>query len=55
MDKKKKVLVVIGLIGVAVGGFALAKYLTRNTVHLKYATIKLQQFSTPPDETPLTD
>ena len=55
MDAKKKVLIIIGLVAVAVGGFVLTKYLTRNTVHLKYTTIKLQQFSTPPDETPLTD
>lgn len=55
MDKKKKILVIIGLIGVAIGGFILTKYLTRNTVHLKYSTITLQKYDTAPVEEELTD
>jgi hypothetical protein len=55
MDTKKKVLIIVGLIGVAVGGFVLTKYLTRNTVHLKYSTINLKKYDTAPTEEPLTD
>jgi hypothetical protein len=55
VDTSKKIFLGIGIIGVAVGGFLLTKFLTRNTIKLKYSTVKIQQFDTPPVEEPLTD
>lgn len=55
MDRNKKIWLGISLTAVAVGGFFLAKYLTRNVVHLKYATVNLQKYDTPPVEKDLTD
>ena len=55
MDTSKKIYLAIGVIGLAVGGFLLTKFLTRNVIRLKYSTVELQQFDTPPVEEPLTD
>ena len=40
MDRNKKIWLGISLTAVAVGGFFLTKYLTRNTKHYKFGTIK---------------
>ena len=55
MDRKKKIFLAIGLVGVAVGGFVLAKYLTRNVRKIRGGTITLQTFDEPPVDTPLTE
>jgi hypothetical protein len=47
MTRGQKILLVVGFIGVAIGGFALAKYLTRNTIKIVGGTIELQTYSTP--------
>lgn len=49
----KTVLLVLGAVALAVGGFALTKYLTRNTLKVRGGTITLQQFTTPSSEEPL--
>jgi hypothetical protein len=41
VDTKKKLILGIGFIALAIGGFALTKYLTRNTKRYKYNTIIL--------------
>jgi hypothetical protein len=53
MTKAKKILIVIGIIGVAIGGFALTKYLTRNVRRIRGGTVTLQTYDTPPSEEPL--
>jgi len=55
MDKNKKVFIIIGLIGVAIGGFVLTKYLTRNTIHQKFVTAHYVEYDTPPVVEPLTE
>jgi hypothetical protein len=55
VDRKKKIFLAIGLVGVAVGGFVLAKYLTRNVRKIRGGTITLQTFDEPPIDTPLTE
>lgn len=46
METKKKVLIGVGLLSLVVGGYALAKFLTRNTVHYKYITVNYQDIPT---------
>lgn len=41
MDTKKKIILGVVFVVVAIGGFALTKYLTRNTKRYKYNTIIL--------------
>lgn len=55
MTKAKKILLVVGIIGVAIGGFALAKYLTRNVRKIRGGTVTLQTYDTPTNEEPLTE
>ena len=55
MDRRKKIFLIIGLIGVAVGGFVLTKFLTRNVRRIRGGTVTLQTFDTPPIEEPLTE
>jgi pyrimidine operon attenuation protein/uracil phosphoribosyltransferase len=55
MTKAQKILLVVGIIGVAIGGFTLAKYLTRNVRKIRGGTVTLQTFDTPPSEEPLTE
>jgi len=43
----KKILLAVGLVGVAVGGFALTKYLTRNVKRVKGGFILRQNFDEP--------
>lgn len=53
MTRTQKILLLVGIIGLAIGGFALTKYLTRNVVRVKGGTITLQEYDTPPSEEPL--
>lgn len=55
MTKAQKILLVVGIIGVGVGGFALTKYLTRNVRKIRGGTVTLQTYDTPPSEEPLTE
>jgi hypothetical protein len=55
VDRRKKIFLIIGLIGVAVGGFVLTKFLTRNVRRIRGGTVTLQKFDTPPIEEPLTE
>jgi hypothetical protein len=55
MTKGQKILLVVGIIGVAIGGFTLAKYLTRNVRKIRGGTVTLQTFDTPPSEEPLNE
>jgi beta-lactamase regulating signal transducer with metallopeptidase domain len=45
---RKKILIIIGLVGVAIGSFALTKFLTRNTRHYKYLRVDLVEFKEEP-------
>jgi hypothetical protein len=55
MTKGQKILLVVGIIGVAIGGFILAKYLTRNVRKIRGGTVTLQTFDTSPSEEPLNE
>lgn len=47
MTKAQKILLVVGIIGVGIGGFALTKYLTRNTKKYKYYNVTVNQSEEP--------
>ena len=47
MSKAKKIFLIVGLVGVAIGGFALTKWLTRNTKRVRGGVIRKQTFETP--------
>jgi hypothetical protein len=47
MTRVKQILLVVGLVGVAVGGFALTKFLTRNVKRVKGGVIVRQNFEQP--------
>lgn len=47
MTKGKKILIVVGVIGLAIGGFALAKFLTRNTKKYKYYNVTISDSNEP--------
>ncbi len=55
MTKAQKILLVVGIVGVAIGGFVLAKYLTRNVRKIRGGTVTLQTFDTPPVEESLSE
>jgi beta-lactamase regulating signal transducer with metallopeptidase domain len=55
MTKAKKILLIVGIIGVIIGGFTLTKYLTRNLRKIRGGTVTLQTFDTPPNEEPLAE
>jgi pyrimidine operon attenuation protein/uracil phosphoribosyltransferase len=55
MTKAQKILLVVGILGVAFGGFVLAKYLTRNIRKIRGGTVTLQTYDTPPSEEPLSE
>ncbi len=55
MDRRKKIFLGIGIVGVAVGGFVLTKYLTRNVRKIRGGTVTLQTFDAPTSEEPLTE
>ena len=47
MNKTKKILIVVGLVSVAIGGYALTKWLTRNVKKVKGGVIRKQIFDEP--------
>ena len=47
MSKTKKIFLILGLVSVAIGGFALTKYLTRNNKRVRGGIIRKQTFETP--------
>jgi hypothetical protein len=47
MTKGQKILIVVGVIGLLVGGFVLAKYLTRNTRNYKYYKVEIDDSEEP--------
>jgi|LakMenEpi03Aug12_release.lakeMendotaPanAssembly.Ray.scaffolds.fasta_scaffold4539326_2 hypothetical protein len=47
MSKAQKILLVVGIIGVALGGFVLTKYLTRNTKKYKYYNVTVNKSEEP--------
>ncbi len=47
MTKAQKILIVVGVLGVVIGGFVLAKYLTRNTKKYKYYDITVSKSDEP--------
>jgi hypothetical protein len=55
MTKAQKILLVVGIIGIGIGGFALTKYLTRNVRKIRGGTVTLQTYETPPNEEPLSE
>lgn len=55
MTKAQKILLVVGVLSVAVGGFFLTKYLTRNVRKIRGGTVTLQTYEAPPSEQPLAD
>jgi len=55
MTKAQKILLVVGILGIAFGGFVLAKYLTRNVKKIIGGTMTFQEFDTPPIEEPLPE
>jgi hypothetical protein len=48
VNTSKKIFLGIGVVGVAVGGFLIAKYLTRNTRNYDYLKETLVNYDTPP-------
>lgn len=55
MTKAQKILLIVGIVGVAVGGFAITMYLTRNVRRIRGGVVKLQTYDTPPSEEPLEE
>jgi len=55
MTKAQKILLVIGILGIGVGGFFLTKYLTRNVRRIRGGTVTLQTYDAPPSEEPLEE
>lgn len=47
MTKGKKILIVLSVLGVAIGGFILTKYLTRNTKNYKFYKVKIKDTDEP--------
>ena len=47
MTRGQKILLAVGVLGVAVGGFVLAKFLTRNTRKYQFYTITLNTDTSP--------
>jgi hypothetical protein len=55
MSKGQKILLVLGIIGVIIGGFTLTKYLTRNVRKIRGGTVTFQTYDAPPSEEPLNE
>jgi len=55
MTKSQKFLLILGTVGLLIGGFAIAKFLTRNVRNIRGGTVKLQTYDVPPIEEPLTE
>ena len=47
MNRVKKIVIIVGLVGISVGGFALTKYLTRNVKKVVGGVIRFQTYDTP--------
>jgi hypothetical protein len=47
MNRAKKIYLIAGIIGVAIGGFVLTKWLTRNVKRVKGGVIRTQTFDVP--------
>jgi hypothetical protein len=47
MTRTQKILLVVGILGVAIGGFVLTKYLTRNTKKYKFYNITVNEKEEP--------
>jgi hypothetical protein len=47
MNKTKKIFLIVGLVGISIGGFVLAKWLTRNVKRVKGGIIRTQSFDEP--------
>jgi hypothetical protein len=47
MTKAQKILLVVGIVGVAFGGFVLTRYLTRNTKKYKYYNVTISKSDEP--------
>jgi hypothetical protein len=55
MTRAKKILIGVGVIALAIGGYALTKFLTRNVVRDRGWTVEFIEYDTPPIEEPLED
>lgn len=55
MTRTKKIFLIVGLVGVAVGGFVLTKWLTRNVKKVRGGVIRIVKYDTPPSEEPLEE
>jgi hypothetical protein len=55
VSKAKKIFLIVGLISVAVGGFALTKWLTRNVKKVRGGVVRIVEYDTPPSEEPLSE
>ena len=53
MTKTQKVLLVAGFLGIAIGGFVITMYLTRNVRRVRGGIVVLKQYDTPTNEDPL--
>ena len=47
MTKTKKIILIVGLVGVDIGGYALTKFLTRNVKRVRGGVVRKQTFETP--------
>jgi hypothetical protein len=47
MNKKQKILLIVGVLGLAFGGFVLTKYLTRNVHKYKFYKITVVEEDEP--------
>jgi len=47
MTRTQKILLVVGTLGVAFGGFVLTKYLTRNTKKYEFYSVTISTEETP--------
>jgi homoserine acetyltransferase len=48
VSRTKKILIIVGLVGVSIGGFALTKWLTRNVNRVTGGVITTQTFDEQP-------
>jgi len=55
MISKKKILLILGFLGIAIGGYAITKYLTRNVYKSRGWTVTHINYDTPPSLEPLED
>lgn len=53
--KVSRVYLAVGALGIAVAGFAVTKYLTRNVKRVRGGVIRVQKFDTPPSVEPLNE